>query len=870
MPEDALPKPKPTVQDPSDGTLLALLTAAFYILFTLLPGSSTLMVAWPWVFLWQVGLTLPLLWLLWQLWHRPVARLGNGLDWALLLAIAGLVIATLGAEFAAQGRWYAWAAIGAIAAPYALGGWLRQTQRLYTLLRFQGYLALAFILLSLGLWITQIYWPELARLSALQGYGVDRAFNFQLTSLRNWQPIGHQNYVAGYLVLVLPLLAALAWVDRGRPRWLWLGGLALGLLNLYTTSSRGGWLALMVTGLLAVGISLLYNRLPRPVALAMGGTALGLLVLGLFANPRLRQLLGNLAQGNVAGGELSYRIITNAVGWRMGLSHPLTGVGPGSVPLVYQQYRPAWAGRDAELQFQLHSTPAQLWGEFGLWGIVVPLALVLVLAVLTVRWMRRGAQNTPAGLPPVLVWSLLAGLAAFGLMGLTDYQLDIPAIAGTLALYLAVIARTFNPVAPPAAPPPESPAAPRRHRWLAGVGLGLTLAVALWLVPIHRAWSLSSAGFSALTAQPPDIDRFASQLTQAHALAPWEPYYPYQLGYHLGEFALQSSDNPTLRQTLLTDAIAWFKTGNGAVPYQEFGQSNLGWLQIENGQFKDAQTSFARAIALVPAKMGVFFGLGVACLQAGHFDCATAAFTLETLRHPALLASPLWRVDPFSTLYPAVLVQLEQRYGELIAQAKAPDFERFLHQARGSLRWWRGDLAEAAADWQPYGDDLHQGFLSLAKGQPVDVTPWPETPAKYAILAWQTPDQRPALLEKAWVTQPEDIDDLSQALPPPQVIDQLTASMESATNFADWLRTAPSWQPRSERLGFGVLSRHIDGPNPSDFLPRIENIPVVQFFEPLFTSPMFYPVLDKALEPYQTQLRSQLSQSGQTPLAPSN
>lgn len=853
MTEDALTQPKPS--DPSDGTLLALLLAALYAIFTLLPGSSTLIVAWPWVFLWQVGLTLPILWLLWQLWHRPLGKLGNGFDWVARLAIVGLVISTLGAEFPAQARWYGWAAVGAIAALYALGSWLRNTQRIHTLLRFQGYLALAFILLSLLLWTTQIYLPELARLSTLQGYGVNQTFNFGLTSLRNWQPIGHQNYVAGYLVLVLPLLAGLAWVDRGWRRWLWLAGMVLGLLNLYTTSSRGGWLALMVTGLIAVGISLLYNRLPRPLALAIGGTAVGLGVLGILANPRLRQVLGSVAQGNFAGGELSYRAVTNATGWRMGLANPFTGVGPGSVPLVYQKYRPHWAGRDAELQFQLHSTPAQLWGELGLWGIAVALALVVVLVLLTVGWMRRGAQTTPAGLPPVLVWSLLAGLLAFGLISLTDYQLDIPAIAGTLALYLAVLARTFNPIFTTE----DSGATPRRHRWLAGVGLGLTLAMTLWLVPSHRAWGTASSGFSALTAEPVDFDRFANQLEQAHRLAPWEPYYPYQLGYNLGNFALQLGDDPPLRQRLLTDAIAWFETGNQVVPHQEFGHSNLGWLQVERGQPEAAQVSFARAIALVPAKAGVFFGLGISCLQSGNPDCAAEALTLETLRHPALLTSPLWNVEPFATLYPTVYARLEQRYGELLQQTQDPVLQAFLHRARGSLRWWQGDLTGATEDWQTHGGDLQQGFLTLAVGQTVDVSTWPETPAKYAILAWQTPDQRQALLEKAWVTEPEDVDDLAQALPEPQIIAQLVASMETATSFTDWLqRTAPSWQPRSQRLGFGVLSRHIDGPNPSDFLPRVENIPVVQFFEPLFTSPVFMPALDKALGTSQRELLSKL------------
>jgi O-antigen ligase/tetratricopeptide (TPR) repeat protein len=856
MTEDVLPTTKPATQEASDGTLLALLMAAFYIVFTLVPGSSTLIVSWPWVFLWQVGLTLPMLWLLWQLWHRPLDKLGNGFDWVSLLAIAGLGIATLGAEFPAQARWYAWAAMGAIALVYALGGWLRDRYRLHILLRSQGYLALAFILLSLLLWMTQIYRPELARLQTLQGYGVNQAFNFGLTSLRNWQPIGHQNYVAGYLVLVLPLLAGLAWVDRGWQRWLWLGGLALGVFNLYTTSSRGGWLALMVTGLVAVGISLLYTGLPRPIALAMGGTALGLVVLGVAANRRLWQSLGSLAQGNFSGGELSYRVITNATGWRMGRSHPFTGAGPGSVPLVYQQYRPHWAGRDAELQFQLHSTPAQLWGELGIWGVVVPLALILVLGLLVIQWMRQGAQTTPSGLPPVLVWSLLAGLLAFGLVSLTDYQLDIPAIAGTLALYIAVLARSFNPVSTEKA----AATAPRRYRLLAGLGLGLTLAMTLGLIPAHRAWGTASAGFSALSDDPPNVDGFATQLEQAHALAPWEPYYPYQLGYNLGNFAVQSGDNPALRQTLLTDAIAWFEAGNQAAPYQEFGRSNLGWLQLEQGQLKEAQTSFASAIALVPAKMGVFFGLGVSCLQAGDLDCATESLALEIIRHPTLLTSPLWSADPLANRYPAVLDRLEQHYGELLQQTEDLALARFLHQARGSLHWWRGDLAAAAADWQADGGELQQAMLALSENKPVEASAWPESPAKYAILAWQTPSQRQELLERAWVTQPEDVEDLSQTLTPAEVIAELVGSMENATDFTDWLqRTAPSWQPRSQRLGFGVLSRHIDGPNPSDFLPRVENIPVVQFFEPLFPSPIFFPALDNALEPYQTELLSHLN-----------
>lgn len=866
---DNLPQPSPqdtpkgkstnTPKDAVDGTLLGLITLALYTLFTLLPGSSTMMTAWPWVFLWQVALLLPILWLLWQVWHKPLTALalGAGLDWVAALAVLGLVISTLAAEFHAQALWSTWAALGGIAALYALRGWFTDTDRVKAALSFQGYLALAFVVVSLGLWTLQIYRPELARLQALQQYGVETAFSFQFTSLRNWQPIGHQNYVAGYLVLVIPLFVGLAWLATDWRRWLWLGATGLGLANLYTTSSRGGWLALIATGFVGLIVALIYSPLPRRWVLAAGAGATALLAVLIVSNNRLSQVLSNLASGNLAGGEFSYRFVTNAVGWNMGKSAPLTGIGPGSVPLVYQYYRPHWAGRDAELQFQLHSTPAQLWGELGIWGVIVPLALVGVLLALVIRWIRADARQTPSGLPPLMVWCILSALVGFALMSLTDYQLDILPISGVLILYLATLAQALVPGSGQNSKFKISPSETlgeqnsKLSRILAALGLGFSLAMTLWLVPVHRAWGLSSDGFAALAKQ--DVNRFAQNLERAHQLAPWEPYYPYQLGWNLGDLSYQVEDNPDLRAVLRRDAIAWFEVGNATVPYQEFGHSNLGWLLIENNQADAARQSFQRSIALIPAKSGVFFGLGFSCLQQGNPACATDALALELLRHPVVLTSPMWQFGSLAPLYAPVTERLETLYSELLATGvDDPGLTAFLQRGRGTLRWWLGDLAGAAEDWDNSGGVLQSALLTLADGGTVDTETLPESPAKYAIAAWQTPSQRQALLKKAWVTQPEDLPQLADSLPDPEMIATLAASMDNATNFKDWLqRTAPSWQPRSGRLGFGVLSRHIDGPTPSDFYPRIENVPMAKFFSEVIPSPVFFPALDRALQPYQ-------------------
>ncbi|NJL87110.1 MAG: hypothetical protein HC886_15870 [Leptolyngbyaceae cyanobacterium SM1_1_3] len=350
----------------ADGKLLGLLSALLYAVFTLLPGSNSLMVLWPWVFVWQMTLTLPVIWLLWQGWHKPWRSLvlGNYLDWVAALTVVGLAVSTIFAEFPNQARWYGWAALCVLAALYAVNSWISTPQRWLRLLQFQGGLSLVFMVLSLVLWLRQTYWPELERLRILSQYGLEIGFDFNVVSLRNWHPVGHQNYVAGYLILVLPLLLCLGLLQKGYARWIWWGGVGLGLVNMYTTSSRGGLLSLAVVGGAALGVVLLKSKLSRLWIGLSGAGFLGLLLLLAGSNNRLRSLLESLVNGS-GGGELAYRTITNAIGWRMGLSQLGSGIGVGGVPIAYQKYRPVWAGREAELAFQLRQYPGSALGRNG-------------------------------------------------------------------------------------------------------------------------------------------------------------------------------------------------------------------------------------------------------------------------------------------------------------------------------------------------------------------------------------------------------------------------------------------------------------------------------------------------------------------------
>ena len=529
--------PKSEPSDQSQGRLFALLTTSFYALFTLLPDSNSLMVSWPWVFIWQVALLTPMLWFLWQIWQQKQWQgLGLGLDWIVAIAVLGLVVSNLGAEFPNQARWYSWSALGFIAALYAIFYWIKSPANRFKLLVYQGYLNIAFIVVSLFLWTTQTLLPQMAVINNAKKLGVNLSFDFGNLESRNWAPIGHQNYVAGYLLLALPLLLALSLLDSGKRRWLWIMGLILGLIDFYTTSSRGGWLGLLAFAIFALVGIFLQGQLPRRWLLLGSLGTLGAIAAVALLNNRINTAIIGLLQGN-GNAELGYRLLNiavfsrvrgnkilerltvkdsntphscdyryNVVGWRMGTSHLLTGIGLGGVPLLYQKYRPIWAGRDSEIIHQLHSTPAQLFAEMGLWGILIPLIGGIWLIYQLWRWLRRNKtelkqKNTEF----ILIWNLCGGLLAYGVISLTDYQLDNLCISGTLVIYGACLVGLLKSDANLGNENPSNPSIisifqnPNSKLAFCYGSLGLILAMIIWLTPIQRAWQLSSLGFSALS-----------------------------------------------------------------------------------------------------------------------------------------------------------------------------------------------------------------------------------------------------------------------------------------------------------------------------------------------------------------------------------
>ena len=823
------------------------------------------MVAFPWVMLWQMGLLCFAIAGLLNLWRKgsPFYLLGNGFDWAIGSAFVTLCLSTMFSRFPNQGMWYSLTAFGYLIALYVTNNFLhkpdlnqRSTAGILPILRFQGLLGIAVIVESLLIWVTQSWLPRLANLAKLNQWGLNLSYDFSDLESRNWAPMGHQNYVAGFLMLVLPLFVSLAIAQQGKWRSLWLAGIGLGLLDLYTTSSRGGFLGLGAIVLYTMIVALFRVKRYRGFVFLGSGAAIAIFGLLIIANNRLRSitagLIASFSNPTQGVGELMFRAIAADTGWRMGLDHWLFGAGAGSAVMLYQQYRPQWAGREAEILFQLHSTPVQLWAELGIGAVITFMFLLVAIASLVIKLHKSPTwQANPQD--QAIAYGLFGSLLGYGILAITDYQLDVPAISGSLVIVFACLAylgqvHTHELITLGYHKQPRL--------WLAIVLTFYLGGAIAWLIPVNIAWQASSVGFIYLSSARAELDpelisqkkgnnpqekmatsmanaqdsinKFQERLKLAHQFSPWEPYYPYQLGWNLADLAINYPQLPN-SISMRKEGLAWIKTAIATNPHNEAGYNAAAWLSLQDNtpsSVKDAETYFRSGLELYPLKRSLSFGLGVSLLRQGKIDEAIAAMTTEVVNDPSFITSPIWADATFQPLYQRVVANLERIY-----PAKSLNLTM--------LRWWTGK-PNAIVALKETGNStaiLLANAITNDTNALQSVKQNPQTALEMVISAWLNPDQRDKLLERAYVFASGSLPDQQSVL----VVRAMSDRMAQATNFDNWLRQPLAansplvFNYRRARLGFGVISRHIDGVVPLDFFNVSDRAEISLFLKDLFT-----------------------------------
>ncbi len=730
-------------------------------LVTFMPPSATRLHGWPFAGV-AVGLALV-----------PIALASAGLlragDWrlpppllsagAVLLAAAALASA-LASPFSAASLPRVWPTLGGVALFFALyhtwsvaepeGGRRRETGA--RALAFAGALLAigSFVLWARGRW--PLPWLE-----------------------RNTAPFGHSTYTGGAVVLLIPWLTLQAWATRGRQRLGWIAVLLVAGIVLASTSSRGAVLALGAAG--AAGAAAIVSFAPwsRRRKALLAAAALAVIALGVATNPRLRELVVHQRWGESARESNTQRAAMLDAGMRLGAARPLTGWGPGTVPLAYPRVRAALDG-GTENVLQLHSTAAQMWATSGGTGIV---ALLLLLVGAGMAFVR--APRTPATL------AAAASLGGYGLFTLTDHQLDVPFFSATGAAILAWLAASARP---------DGASSARGPRLALGLGIVLAAGVA-----VPATWSDLRARRhydAALTALGEnDGAGYLRALDAATAAAPHDPYFAHRAALWLVE--QRPAADPARSAAVTREAADRLERSLATGAHEEFAHFNLGWIRLDFGEGAGAARHFIAAARLVPDKGGVYFGLGLALAQAGRRESAVRAFALEFLNDPRSALSPAWEVSALAAMRPAAVAEACRLLEALPADAAVPA------ALPPWLRWWWGATDDPpATGFNPASAAFVAALPEIAARRPL--APAAAAPWAAAYAMWR----RAATERSAFAGVAAGDEPFAAAL--------ARRARALQTDFRAFLTGPAGDEPalvrtfRRQRPGYGVLALHPEGP----------------------------------------------------------
>jgi O-antigen ligase len=252
----------------------------------------------------------------------------------------------------------------------------------------------------------------------------------RLTSERIFANQFYPNALAGVVLMGLPVSVALIWrmerwFTRGARIFL-VGLVALAALAcLFWSGSKGGWLLMLVLGVLAGW------RFPLPAWVKCAALAAGLaLGLAVFA----AKYAGFFERGAASVGA---RFDYWEAALRTSLDKPVLGSGPGTFGIAYKAIKRP----ESEMSRLAHNDYLQQASDSGWPGFVLYGAFVLLAL-----WKTRPAQGEPAagGTGGSLRFCVWLGVLAWALQGLIEFGLYLPSLAWCAFAWLGWLIGTVN------------------------------------------------------------------------------------------------------------------------------------------------------------------------------------------------------------------------------------------------------------------------------------------------------------------------------------------------------------------------------------------------------------------------------------------
>ena len=300
---------------------------------------------------------------------------------------------------------------------------------------------------------------------------------------------GIPNSFAGFLLLILPAVAALAFRRSAsvtaRVWWGWVAVVLL--LGLLLTISRGAWMALAIALIvwpLAAARGGWWRRV-KIAAIVVG--AMGVVgALVYWKSPKARARFTSLVMD---AGERTRPIMWRGA-WRLFREHPALGAGAGSYSVLFERHRPE---RFPDEPLWAHNEYLNTLSDYGAVGFVLFFGAAGVMAVRCLRGPREEKSRRNHALDsPTVVAALGVGLLAFALQMALDFHLKLPALAMEFAVIGALAVRRAWPGAPVTQVVERSRGFGRAANAL--VSVGCVVGVGFLFLPMLRAESHRQRG----------------------------------------------------------------------------------------------------------------------------------------------------------------------------------------------------------------------------------------------------------------------------------------------------------------------------------------------------------------------------------------
>jgi O-antigen ligase len=237
---------------------------------------------------------------------------------------------------------------------------------------------------------------------------------------------GHPNYLACFLLLMLPLFGLLAAVERHPlKRIAWASTLLLGLAGLLATMSRAAWVGFLVSAVAAVILATVYSVIEtrRVMVVSMAALALSAVVALVFSDTIVNRFKSDWSES----WELRQDLARSAVS--MALDHVVGGVGLNNYTVYYPQYDRVLADRMVQMDNMMtvvHNTVLLVWAEVGTIGLAAYLFFYTAIFVVTL-----------ARLKSMEIWERAVAIGVLcGIVGAVAFDLSEICLWSDVAMYV--------------------------------------------------------------------------------------------------------------------------------------------------------------------------------------------------------------------------------------------------------------------------------------------------------------------------------------------------------------------------------------------------------------------------------------------------